>query len=195
MVVLFRGVCYYQKISENKREMSVMIYIIIFLAKLCEVAIATVRIVLTTRGNRVMATLLSAVEITIWVIIASTVLLGMGDDPLQAVAYCLAFVVGINLGIMIEDKLALGLTQIEVIAGPCAAEQIIANLRENGYGVTVFECAGLMGKKLSLNVKVLRKDVAMTIKLLKAYEDLMITITDIREVSVGRIEKRILKGK
>ena len=172
-----------------------MIYAIIFFAKLLEVSIATVRIVLTTRGNRVMATLLSSVEITIWVIIAGTVLTGMHDDPWQAVAYCLAFVVGINLGILIEDKLALGLANIEVIAEFDLAKQITKNLREQGYGVTTFDCEGLMGKKLAVNVKVMRKDVDCTVKQLRAYENVMITITDIREISAGMIERRMLKRK
>ena len=172
-----------------------MIYFLIFFAKLFEVAVATVRVVLTTRGNRVMATLLSAVEITIWVMIASTVLLGMGDDPLQAVAYCLAFVVGINLGILIEDKLALGLTQIEVIAECEAAARIAARLRESGYGVTTYDCEGLTGKKLTLSIKVLRKDTSMTVKMLKEYENLMITVTDIREISAGVIKKRMVNTK
>ena len=53
-----------------------MFYALIFIAKLTEVAITTVRIVLTTRGNRIAASLLAAVEIAIWLAVAGTVLLG-----------------------------------------------------------------------------------------------------------------------
>jgi uncharacterized protein YebE (UPF0316 family) len=42
-----------------------MIYFLIFAAKLLEVAIATIRIALMPRGNRIVATLLSMVEVTI----------------------------------------------------------------------------------------------------------------------------------
>jgi len=170
-----------------------MIYLFIFVAKLTEVAIATIRIVLTARGNRIVASLLSAVEITIWIIVTSTVLLGLSEDPLRAVAFGLAFVVGIYLGIYIEDKLALGLAQIEVIAESEEAKEITKELRSHGYGVTTFDCQGLGGKKLSINLKVHRKDVPLTMKLLKNHDHLFVTVTDIRKLSIGNIKRRIVE--
>jgi len=172
-----------------------MIYLLIFVAKLLEVAVTTVRLVLTTRGNRIAASLLSAVEITIWIIVTSTVLLGLSEDPLRAVAFGLAFVAGIYLGILIEDKLALGLAQIEVITGFDEAKEITVKLRDRGYGVTTFDCEGLDGKKLALNLKVHRKDVQLTMKLLREYENLFVTVTDIRKLSRGIIERRAIPGQ
>ena len=169
-----------------------IIYIFIFFAKLLEVAIATVRMVLTARGNRIAASLLSAVEITIWIIVTSTVLLGLRDDPLRAVAFGLAFVVGIYLGIIVEDKLALGLAQIECIAGFDEAKVITSKLRASGFGVTTFDCEGLDGKKLSLNLKVHRKDIPKAMTILREYGDLFVTVTDIRKLSMGNIGRRML---
>ena len=169
-----------------------MIYLIIFFAKLLEVAIMTVRMVLITRGNRIAASLLSAVEITIWIILTSTVLLGLSEDPLRAVAFGLAFVVGIYMGMIIEDKLALGLAQIEIIAGFDEAKDITRKLREKGYGVTTFDCEGLEGKKLAVNVKVHRKDVPATMRLLKEHSQLFVTVSDIRNLSRGIIERRLI---
>jgi uncharacterized protein YebE (UPF0316 family) len=169
-----------------------MIYIIIFLAKLLEVAIATVRMVLTARGNRVAASLLAAVEITIWIIVTSTVLLGLSEDPLRAVAFGLAFVVGIYIGIVVEDKIALGLAQIECIAEYEEARIITDKLRENGYGVTTFDCEGLDGKKLSINLKVHRKDIPKTMEILKDYDQLFVSVTDIRKLSIGMVGRRML---
>jgi len=171
-----------------------MIYFLIFVAKLLEVAIATVRTVLMARGNRVAASLLSAVEITIWLIVTSTVLMGLSEDPLMAVAFGLAFATGIYLGIMIEDKLALGLAQIEVIAGFEEAKQITLKMRDNGYGVTTFDCGGLEGRKQAVVLKVRRKDIPLTMKLLKDYDHLFVTVTDIRKLSRGDIKRRILPG-
>jgi len=169
-----------------------MIYAFIFLAKLLEVAIATVRMVLTTRGNRIAASLLAAVEIAIWIVVTSTVLLGLADDPLRAVAFGLAFVVGIYLGIIIEDKLALGLAQIECIAGYDEAKIITAKLREKTFGVTTFDCEGLDGKKLSVNLKVHRKDIPKVMCILREHEHLFVTVTDIRKLSMGNITRKTL---
>ena len=170
-----------------------MIYLFIFFAKLLEVSIATVRVVLTARGNRLIASMLAAVEVTLWIIVAGTVLSSLQEDPLRAVAYGLAFAIGIFIGIAIEDKLALGLAQIEVIAEPKEADQIVDQLRERGYGVTTFVCEGLEGQKLSVVMKVHRKDIPLTMKLLKEHEHLFVTITDIRKLSIGNIMRRSIQ--
>ena len=170
-----------------------MIYAFIFIAKLCEVSIATVRVVLTARGNRLVASLIAAVEISLWLIVASTVLLGITEDPLRAVAYGVAFAIGIYMGIFIEDKLALGLAQIEIIAEFDAAKRITKSFRDNGYGATTYDCEGLEGKKLAIALKVRRKDVKTAVEFLKGYSDIFVTVTDIRKLPIGRIEKHIIK--
>ena len=172
-----------------------MVYVFIFIAKLLEVTIATIRVVLISRGNRLVACLLAAVEITIWLIVTSTVLLGLAEDPLRAVAYGVAFVFGIFLGILVEEKLALGLAQIEIIAEFEAAKHITTTLRDRGYGATTFDCEGLEGHKLSIELKVLRKDIPPTIALLKEHDVQFVTITDIRKVSVGSIGRHMIRGK
>ena len=168
-----------------------MIYILIFFAKLLEVAIATVRVVLTAKGNRLAASMLAVVEITIWIIVTSTVLLGLREDPLRAVAFGLAFVVGIYLGIILEDKLALGLAQIECIAGFAEAKVITGKLREQKFAITTFDCEGLDGKKLSVNLKVHRKDIPKVMKILKEHDQLFVTVTDIRKLTIGKVTRHI----
>jgi uncharacterized protein YebE (UPF0316 family) len=170
-----------------------MIYALIFIAKLLEVAITTVRVVLTARGNRLISGLLAAVEISLWIVVASKVLLGINDDPFQAVVYGAAYAIGIYIGIAIEDKLALGLAQIEVITGPEEAKLITDKLRGSGYGVTSFPCEGLEGPKQSIVMKVHRKDIPATIKLIKEHEQLFVTITDIRKLSMGIINRHMFQ--
>lgn len=157
------------------------------------------RVVLIARGNKMVACLLSAVEITIWLIVTSTVLLGITEDPLRAVAYGVAFVIGIYLGILIEEKLALGLAQIEVIAVHDAARQITNELRGRGYGATTFECEGMEGRKMSIVLKVQRKDIPATLDLLKEHvidhDVQFVTITDIRKISIGNVKRRVLRGE
>lgn len=175
---------------EKLANLGAWLYLLIFLAKLLEVSIATVRVVLTSRGNRLASSLLAAIEITLWLVVASRVLKGIEADPLQGVAYGLAYACGIYLGIMLEDKLALGLSQIEAIVNHDEAVVIASKLREHGYGVTTFDCAGLEGAKQSIVVKVMRKDVPVTMSLLREHENLFVTVTDIKKLSIGSISRR-----
>ena len=170
-----------------------MIYAFIFFAKLLEVSIATVRLVLTARGNRMVASMIAAVEVTIWLIVISTVLNDLSQDIFKAVAFIAAFVAGIYFGILIEDKLALGLAEIEVIAEPEEAANITKKLRERGYGATTYDCEGLEGKKTSIVLKVHRKDIPLTVDFLKEFNRVFVTVTDIRKVSIGMIGRQMIQ--
>ena len=169
-----------------------MIYFMIFGAKLLEVAISTIRVVLMARGSKIASSLLAALEVTIWVIVTSTVLLSLQQDPLRAVAFIAAFVVGVFLGVLVEDKMALGLSQIEIIAEFEEARIITKKLRDHGYRATTYDCEGLDGRKLAINLKVLRKDVPSTIDILNEHDQLFVTVMDIRKISIGNIVKSAL---
>ena len=172
----------------------IVLYLLIFFAKLLEVSVATIRIVLTSKGHRFVAPLIAAFEVTIWLLITSTVLAGMMDDPLRAVAFILGFVAGIYLGILLEDKLALGIAQIEIIAEFEHAKKIAKELRSLGYGLTSFESEGMDGKKLTLVTKVLRKCIPSTMKILNEHKNILVTITEIKKISIGNIGNRIFRS-
>lgn len=170
-----------------------MIYLAIFCAKLTEVTISTIRTVLAVRGMKTIATMLAGIEIAIWLVVASNVLAQIYSDPLKGVAYVLAYMAGIFLGLVLEDKLALGLSEIEVIADCETAAQITQDLRAKGYAVTVISCNGRDGEKRILYVKVQRKDLNVTLGLLKKYPNTFISVNDIRSLTKGNIIRHSIK--
>ena len=170
-----------------------MIYPVIFLAKLLEVTIATVKTVLAVRGMKIIATALAAVEVTIWIFVASIVLTQLYSDPFKGVAYVLAYTAGIFLGLFMEDKMALGLSEIQLITDPETAGEIVRTLRTKKYGITEFDCRGKDGPKQMLDIKVHRKDLITTLNLLKKYDNTFISVCDIRSLSKGNILRHIIK--
>jgi uncharacterized protein YebE (UPF0316 family) len=170
-----------------------MIYLGIFFAKLLEVTISTVRVVLAVRGMKIVATALAGLEITIWILVASTVITQFHSDPLKGVAYVLAYTAGIFLGLVLEDKIALGLSEIQLISDCETAAEIVQDLREKGYGITEFCCTGKDGSKQMLDIKVHRKDLSATLGLLKKYANTFISVNDIRSISKGNIVRHIIK--
>ena len=82
--------------------------VIIFLAEVVVVTLATLRIIFIARGNKVLPTLLLGFfEILIWLFAISQVMQNIGDS-LCFIAFALGFTLGNFLGIVIENKLALG---------------------------------------------------------------------------------------
>ena len=86
----------------------------IFAINLSYVTLNTIRFMLTMKGYRILAPLLSMVEIVIYVLGLSMVMNSL-DNPLNLAAYALGYGAGIGIGIKIEDWLALGYTMITVM--------------------------------------------------------------------------------
>ena len=115
---------------------------LIFLARIIEVSLGTLRVIFVNKGHRKQAFLLGFIEVTIWVFVASRVIVGITEQPLKAIIYSLGFASGVYVGSMIEERLAFGKVIIQVITGVEMGKKIAATLREHGVGVTTFAGQG-----------------------------------------------------
>ena len=86
-----------------------MLYVLIFLAKIVEVSLMTLRTVLITRGEKVVGSIIGFFEVIIWLYLVSTVLVGISEDPIKMVVYALGFSVGNYVGSFLEEKLPMAL--------------------------------------------------------------------------------------
>lgn len=138
---------------------------LILIAKVVEVTLTTLRIILLNKGFRIQATIISFFEIMIWVFVASTVLNGIAEDPVRGLIYGLGFALGVYVGSIIEEKLAFGRVLLQVIVDEELEENVVSALRESKYAVTVMEGKGKDSKKavlfMFLNRK--KKEVAIDI--------------------------------
>ncbi len=73
------------------------------------------------------------------------------NNPINLVVYALGYGVGVYVGMVIEDRLALGYTMISVIL-PDPKSSLPGVLRENGFGVTQHAAYGLEGERLELEI-------------------------------------------
>ena len=109
--------------------------LLIFLLRVADVSIGTVRIVILGRGSRGRAALLGAVESFIWVLAAARVLDGL-DDIWRMVAFAAGYGAGTALGVTMERWLALGSALVRIVA-PSSSPRAAEGLRALGYAVTV----------------------------------------------------------
>ena len=132
--------------------------VIIFLARICDVSIGTVRTIVTVQGRTVIAFVLAVFEIIIWVSVASTVINQVAEKPLLVVFYAFGYATGNVVGIMVERKLAFGTTILRIIT-PSAGPAIAAHLREKGQPVTIFHGEGKHGPVNELYIACRRRDL------------------------------------
>ena len=138
--------------------------VIIFTLRLLDVGMATVRIVLLSRGRRGPASLLGFFESLVWVIAIARVFDGL-DDPVRMIAFALGFAAGTYAGSKVEEWMALGQALVRIVA-PVLSDQVAPLLRAKGYGATVVNGDGLNGEVRVTFCVVPRKEVHSVTRLI-----------------------------
>lgn len=134
-----------------------MTYLLIFLAKIVEVAFMTLRVVFITKGEKVLGSIIGFIEVMIWLSLIGSVLVGIEDDPLRMVVYGLGFACGNYVGSYIEEKLALGVMTINIIVTEENGRVLAGMLRDKKIGVTVVDAEGIEKNRNLLIVHAKRK--------------------------------------
>lgn len=170
---------------------SIWLYLFVFFGKILEVAVATVRIVLINRGERVKGSITGFFEVSLWLVVTGTVLVGFQEDLLRCLIFAVAFALGNYVGSWIESKLAFGLCSIQVIVNEEGEAECMAKLlREKGFAVTLMEGEGKSGRREILLLHLKRKSIPAAVALIKSQLcNAVITVNDIRTINGGYIKK------
>jgi uncharacterized protein YebE (UPF0316 family) len=81
--------------------------LMVFLARVTDVTLGTLRIIFISRGKRNLAPLLGFVEVFIWITIVSQIV-SHAHNILAYLAYAAGFATGAFVGMYIENRLAIG---------------------------------------------------------------------------------------
>ena len=170
---------------------SVLIYFFIYFGKMLEVSCATLRVVLISRGERVKGSIIAILEIFLWVTITGTVLAGFTSNIYKVIVFCAAFASGVYFGSWLENKLAIGLSTMHIIAQKNEdIEEIVSVLRAQKIAVTVVDGEGKDGLKKILIIHIKRSRVSSAVKLVNSVSsDCVITVQDVRALKGGYIKK------
>ncbi|MFD2045183.1 DUF2179 domain-containing protein [Ornithinibacillus salinisoli] len=128
---------------------------IIFIINVVYVSFLTIRMILTLKGKRYIAGFVGMFEIVVYVVGLGLVLDNLNQIQ-NVVAYALGYGIGVIVGSMIEEKLALGYITVNVISGNPDLN-FTRRLREKGYGVTSWSAYGMDGDRLSMQILTPRK--------------------------------------
>ena len=156
----------------------------IFLARILDVSMGTVRTILLVKGNRKIASVIGFFEVMIFLLVLGNVV-GNINKPILIIAYCSGFACGNFVGGKLEEKLSIGKVSAEVILKE-NVEEVIQALRNEGFGVTIFEGMGLEGKSYMMNIILERKNIKKFREIMgKTDPNAFITIFDIRASAGG----------
>ena len=114
------------------------------------VSLYTLRMIFVIKRQRILATVLSIIEVYVYMTGLKIVLKNL-DNPWNLAAYCIGFGLGIYMGSLIEEYLALGYVTVQVTVD-CVESEIPSKLRDCGYGVTSWIADGKDRPRLMLQV-------------------------------------------
>ncbi|WP_409294628.1 DUF2179 domain-containing protein [Peribacillus sp. SCS-26] len=124
--------------------------ILILILQLVYVPILTLRTIFMVKGQTLFSSLFGMVESLIYVFGLSLVFSG-DQSGVAMVVYAVGFGLGILIGGYVESLLAIGYTNLNVKLAN-NNEALITELRELGFGVTVFEGKGRDGIRYQLDI-------------------------------------------
>lgn len=160
-------------------------YLFIFLARVSDVTLATIRTLMVVQGRKVQAAIIGFFEVSIYVTALSKVV-GSLDNVGNLLAYALGFSCGNFVGITIENRIALGNLEAQVVLKRDNNVELIEKLRESGFGITVLEGQGREGTREILQMAINRKDLEKLKGIVYGYdEEAFITVNSISPISGG----------
>ncbi|MCW3491390.1 DUF2179 domain-containing protein [Dethiobacter alkaliphilus] len=163
-------------------------YAFIFLARVLDMTLATVRILMVMRGKPGSAAGIGFFESIIYILALARVIDTL-DNPTRLIVYALGFAAGNYAGTKIEEMLALGFSTAQVISRE-NAEELTEKLRENGFGVTVLEGCGREGSHQLLHVLLKRKDIPVLMSIIRdTDEHAFVSVFDTRKILGGYFRK------
>ena len=156
--------------------------VLIFLARVTDVSMGTVRLICVTRGQRLVAVLLGFFELLIWVFAVSSVFAHL-DRWINIVAFAGGFAAGNALGMSIEARLAMGVQTLSFISRG-RANAVAERLRYAGLPVTTLLGSGRDGPVVLCMAVVPRRQTPTTIKMAKEIDpDVVVTVEDVRQTT------------
>ena len=163
----------------------VIMTVAIFIARILDVSLGTVRTIVVFRGHRLLAAVIGFFEIVIWVIAAGQVLKNL-DAWYLVVAYAGGFGAGNYIGIWLEAKLAIGREMVSAIS--FRADGGLAKLlRERGFRAIDVDADMGRGPAVDLVITVTRRrrvpELLSTIR--EADPEAQYSISDIKMAHQG----------
>ena len=133
----------------------VLMPLLIFVARVADVSINTLRIMFMMNGKKNIVPILGFFEALIWLLAIGQIFQNV-NNPLSYLAYAAGFATGTYVGMTLDEKLALGRVLVRVIT-PKPLPSLLEFMKEKDFRFTNVGAEGRYGK-VNLLFTVLKRD-------------------------------------
>jgi len=168
--------------------------LLIVLARIADVSLGTLRIILVSKGLKSLAPIIGFFEVFIWILVAKQIIIDVPkiDDLaslLAYIAYALGYALGTYVGIALDKKLSLGKVLVRVILSK-DSYVLEKNLRSNKFGVTSVDAQGKDGDVKILFIVINRTELDEAIAMIQSHNPgAFFTIENVQTVNAGFFSK------
>ncbi len=156
--------------------------VLIFFLRICDVTLDTMRIIFVSKGYKAIAPVIGFFEVLIWIIAISRIFENL-NNWLCYIGYAAGFATGNLVGMLLDEKLAIGNEIIRVISREDVT-QLVNTLRKEGYGVTTQKAMGMQGEVGIFFMIINRKRMKHVIELINQHNpNAFYTIEDVNFVN------------
>jgi uncharacterized protein YebE (UPF0316 family) len=163
----------------------VILPVLIFFARICDVSMETIRVIYISRGIKYLAPVIAFFEIVIWLLAMEVVLKDLANIA-NFIAYALGFAMGTYVGLVIEERLSIGLVILRIITTEESEDQITLFLAQDNYGITRLDAQGSRGNVKMIITLVNRTDVPRITDFIRTVNPrAFFSVEDVRYVNEG----------
>ena len=156
----------------------------VFAMRVIDMSLDTLRLLFVMRGRKLLAGGIGVIQATVFILAVSAVLKGP-LDPLTVAGYALGFGTGVIIGMLAEQRLALGYSMLRVYS-PTAGLVVAEALRAASFAVTEFVAHGRDGEITVINSAIARRDIAKAQDIVKHIDPgAFITVDEIQPLQRG----------
>ena len=164
-----------------------VVCLLVCAAKIIEISIQSLKTCMMVKGQRLKAAGLGFIECVIWGLVISTIISTLGDNILLLLFYCLGYAAGLFIGATIENKIALGTSNLELIANDDSTKKITEYLKATGRGYTVFDGYGSTDKMNMIFVVLPRKEAPTALREIRSVCDnkVFVAVSEVSKYAGG----------
>jgi len=167
--------------------------VLIFLARVCDVSIGTLRIIFVSKGRKNIAPFLGFFEVLIWIAAISRIMQNL-DNYINYIFYAGGFATGNYIGMIIEERLAMGIQMIRVFTSE-RGQDLVYSLNSKGYGATSVQAQGAKEKVFLIYTIVKRDEMVDVLSIINSFNPkAFYTIEDVKAVNEGIFHPRKRKN-
>ena len=158
--------------------------LLIFLARVFDVTLGTLRIIFTSRGLRNLAPVLGFVETFVWIVAVSS-LVKHAQNVAAYFGYAGGFAMGTLVGMFLENKLAIGTVTVRAIIRR-DPQELIKSLLDAGFGVTTVDGHGSTGTVKIIYTTIKRQDLPVVTDIYhRALPGAFLSVEEVRSTELG----------